>query len=70
MLPGKYGILASSALLRLGILEPPSRESSMLSAANGGATDEDLELIDLRYQRWVALMDLEEIFANGRLDYL
>jgi hypothetical protein len=29
-----------------------------------------LELIEMRYQHMLALMDLEELFANGRLDFL
>jgi hypothetical protein len=31
-------------------------------------TDEDLQLIEMRYQRMLALMDLELLFANGQLD--
>jgi len=31
-------------------------------------TDEELELIDMRYQRALALMNLETLFAEGPLD--
>jgi hypothetical protein len=31
-------------------------------------TDEELELIDMRYQRALALMNLETLFAEGQLD--
>jgi hypothetical protein len=51
-------------------LEPPSRETSILLTGYGGTTDEDLELIDLRYQQSVALMDLEYLFADGCFDCL
>ncbi len=36
----------------------------------GSKTDEELELIDLRYQQSVALMDLEDLFADGCFDCL
>jgi hypothetical protein len=50
--------------------EPPSREISYLVTGCGGTIDEDLELIEMRYQQMLALMDLEELFANGHLDVL
>jgi hypothetical protein len=50
--------------------EPQSREISNLFTGRGGTSDEDLELIEMRYQQLLALMDLEELFANGRLDFL
>ncbi len=31
-------------------------------------TDEDLQLIEMRYQQMMALMDLELLFADGQLD--
>ena len=31
-------------------------------------TDEDLQLIAMRYQQMLALMDLELLFADGQLD--
>jgi hypothetical protein len=33
-----------------------------------GVTDEELELIDMRYQQALALMNLETLFAEGQLD--
>jgi len=32
------------------------------------ATDIDLELIEMRYQQMLALMNLEDLFAEGQLD--
>jgi hypothetical protein len=31
-------------------------------------TDEELELIDMRYHQALALMNLEDLFADGQLD--
>jgi hypothetical protein len=31
-------------------------------------TDEGLELIEMRYQQMLALMNLEDLFAEGQLD--
>jgi hypothetical protein len=31
-------------------------------------TDEELELIEMRYQQALALMNLEDLFADGQLD--
>jgi hypothetical protein len=31
-------------------------------------TDEELELIDMRYRQALALMNLEDLFAEGQLD--
>lgn len=31
-------------------------------------TDDDLQLIEMRYQQMLALMDLETLFADGQLD--
>ncbi len=33
-----------------------------------GVTDEEIELIELRHQQALALMNLEELFAEGQLD--
>jgi hypothetical protein len=33
-----------------------------------GATDEEFELIEMRYQQALALMNLEDLFAEGQLD--
>jgi hypothetical protein len=33
-----------------------------------GVTDEELELIDMRYQQALALMNLETLFVEGQLD--
>jgi hypothetical protein len=32
------------------------------------ATDEELELIEMRYQQALALMNLEDLFAEGQLN--
>jgi hypothetical protein len=50
--------------------EPQSRDISYLVTGCSGTIDEELELIEMRYQHMLALMDLEELFANGRLDFL
>ena len=31
-------------------------------------TDEEIELVEMRYQQALALMNLEELFAEGQLD--
>jgi hypothetical protein len=33
-----------------------------------GVTDEELELIEMRYQQALAIMNLEDLFAEGQLD--
>ncbi|MGO9636136.1 MAG: hypothetical protein ACLPX1_19905 [Steroidobacteraceae bacterium] len=53
--------------------EQRERQPQMLSASLtlteiSEITDEDLQLIEMRYQRMLALMDLEFLFADGQLD--
>ena len=33
-----------------------------------GITDEEFELIEMRYQQALALLNLEDLFAEGQLD--
>ena len=33
-------------------------------------TDEELELIEMRYQQALALMNLEGLFADGQLNFM
>jgi hypothetical protein len=35
---------------------------------HGGATDDELELIEMRYQQALALKNLVDLFAEGQLD--
>jgi hypothetical protein len=55
-------------------LSAPSRlqiiflEVSTMTKKRREATDEDLELIEMRYRQALALMNLEELFAEGQLD--
>jgi len=53
-----------------GYRELQSREISTLltlTESRGGA-DEEIELIEMRYQQALALMNLEDLFAEGQLD--
>ncbi len=34
------------------------------------ATEDELDLIEIRYQHALALLNLEDLFAEGQLDYL
>ena len=56
-----------------GSQEPRARQPQLLSASLTltelrEITDEDLQLIEMRYQQTLALMDLELLFADGQLD--
>jgi len=53
----------------------PQEISSLLTPTKrrGGTdgtdgTDEEVELIEMRYQQALALMNLEDLFAEGQLD--
>jgi hypothetical protein len=41
-------------------------EISTVSTTRGDATDEELELIAIRYQQALALANLEDLFAEGQ----
>jgi hypothetical protein len=49
-------------------LELSSQEIFIVSTARLEISDEELELIEMRYQQWLALMNLEDLFVEGRLD--
>ena len=42
-------------------------EISTVTKKRREATDEDLELIEMRYRQAVALMNLEDLFAQGQI---
>jgi hypothetical protein len=42
--------------------------ASLTSTEIRETTDDDLQLIEMRYQQMVALMNLETLFADGQLD--
>ncbi len=47
----------------------PQEISTLLTlTARRGVTDEEIELIEMRYQQAVALKNLEALFAEGQLD--
>jgi hypothetical protein len=43
------------------------RDISM-SVTERRETDDEFELIEMRYQQFLALMNLEDLFAEGQLD--
>jgi hypothetical protein len=45
-----------------------SMESSAMTMTRRETTEEELELIELRYRQALALMNLEALFAEGQLD--
>lgn len=49
-------------------LEPRAQQIFDLLAARPDITDEDLELIEIRYQQTLALMNLQDLFAEGQFD--
>ncbi len=51
-------------------LKHQPQEISMLLTERRETTDEDLELIEMRYQQLLALVTLEDLFAEGQLDCL
>lgn len=50
--------------------ELPPQEISNLLAVRLGINEEELELIEMRYQQWLSIMDLETLFIEGELDGL
>jgi len=44
------------------------QEISALLTERRDTSDEELELIEMRYQQALALMNLEALFADGQLD--
>jgi ribosome-associated toxin RatA of RatAB toxin-antitoxin module len=51
-------------------LEIETLEISTLMTERRETTDEELELIEMRYQQALALMNLEDLFAEGQLNCL
>jgi hypothetical protein len=49
-------------------LQPREISSLLTSTKRRGCTDEEVELIEMRYQQALALMNLEDLFAEGQLD--
>jgi hypothetical protein len=49
-------------------LEIKSMDISTLLTKRRETTDEELELIEMRYQQALALMSLEGLFADGQLN--
>jgi hypothetical protein len=49
-------------------LELQPQQIFKLSADRRETTDEELELIEMRYQQMLAIENLEDLFAEGRLD--
>jgi hypothetical protein len=48
--------------------ERPNPPILLTCAERCAVTDEELELIDMRYRQALALMNLEDLFAEGQLD--
>jgi len=49
-------------------VQPRAISVSLALTEPSEVTDIDLELIEMRYQQMLALMNLEELFAEGQLD--
>jgi hypothetical protein len=49
-------------------LEVKSMEISTVRTTRFETTDEELDLIEMRYQQALALTNLEDLFATGQLD--
>jgi hypothetical protein len=49
-------------------LELQPRQIFDLLAERRETSDEELELIEMRYQQMLAIEDLEDLFAEGQLD--
>lgn len=58
-------IRSRSAQARLKI---KSMDISTVMTKRRETTDEELELIEMRYQQALALMNLEDLFAEGQLN--
>jgi hypothetical protein len=49
-------------------LQPKKISTRFTLRERRGVTDEEFELIEMRYQQALALMNLEDLFAEGQLD--
>ena len=49
-------------------LQPPEISGLLTLTKRCAVTDEELELIEVRYQQALALINLEDLFADGQLD--
>ena len=58
--------LPARSVSRQAHLEIHSMEISTVLTTRGEATDEELELIAIRYQQALALANLEDLFAEGQ----
>ena len=61
---------AAPAVSTQAHLEIRTMEISTVMTKRRESTDEELELIDMRYQQALALMNLEDLFAEGQLNYM
>ncbi len=62
--------LSASSVTAQGHRELQHQEVTalLMLAERHGVTDEAVELIEMRYQQALALMNLEELFAEAQLD--
>ncbi len=49
-------------------LQPQEMSALLTAAKRRRVTEEEIELIEMRYQQALALTNLEDLFAEGRLD--
>ncbi len=49
-------------------LKPEEVSSFLTLTQHRGVTDEEIELIEMRYRQALALMSLENLFADGQLN--
>jgi len=49
-------------------LQPQEIATLLTLTKRRGVSDEEIELIEMRYQQALALKNLEELFAEGQLD--
>jgi hypothetical protein len=49
-------------------LQPQEISTLLTLTERRGVTDEEIELIEMRYQQALALRNLEDLFAEGQLD--
>ena len=69
MLPSyKAHALRARSVSAQARLEIRSMEISTVMTKRGQATDEELELIEMRYQQALAVLNLEGIFSEGLLN--
>jgi hypothetical protein len=48
----------------------PAQEISTLCMERHETTDEEFELVEMRYQQAMALLNLQDLFAEGQLDFM